>query len=107
MRALEGGPRVQVSTGGGREAVWNPRGGELFYRVQTASGASLVAARLSTTPLRVIARDTLFAIPDYEEADPHANYDVSPDGARFVFIRQLMPNEIRLIRNWQSLLEGH
>ncbi len=107
VRALEGGPRVQVSTGGGREAVWNPRGGELFYRVQTASGSSLVAARLSTTPLRVLARDTLFSVPDYEEADPHANYDVSPDGSRFVFIRQLMPNEIRLIRNWQALLEGH
>ncbi|MEP7326251.1 MAG: protein kinase [Gemmatimonadota bacterium] len=107
VRALEGGPRVQVSTGGGREAVWNPRGGELFYRVQTASGASLVSARLSTTPLRVLSRDTLFAIPDYEEADPHANYDVSPDGTRFVFIRQLMPNEIRVIRNWQTLLERH
>ncbi|MGH7704087.1 MAG: protein kinase domain-containing protein [Gemmatimonadales bacterium] len=105
VRALEGGPRIQVSTGGGREAVWNPRGDELFYRVQSANGASLMAARLSTTPLRVIARDTLFAIPDYEEADPHANYDVSPDGTRFVFIRQLMPNEIRVIRNWQALLE--
>ena len=105
MRALEGGPRVQVSTGGGREAVWNPRGGELFYRVQSAEGSSLVAARLSTTTLRVISRDTLFAVANYEEADPHANYDVSPDGTRFVFIRQLMPNEIRVIRNWQTLLD--
>ncbi|MGE0353554.1 MAG: protein kinase [Gemmatimonadales bacterium] len=107
VRALAGGPRIQVSTGGGREAVWNPRGGELFYRIQGTQGASLVAARLSTTPLRVLSRDTLFAVPDYEEADPHANYDVSPDGTRFVFIRQLMPNEIRVIRNWQALLEGH
>jgi eukaryotic-like serine/threonine-protein kinase len=107
VRALAGGPRVQVSTGGGREAVWNPRGGELFYRVQGAESGSLVAAKLSTTPLRVISRETLFAVQDYEEADPHANYDVSPDGSRFVFIRQLMPNEIRVIRDWQSLLEGH
>ena len=55
----------------------------------------------------MISRDTLFAISDYEEADPHANYDVSPDGSRFVFIRQLMPNEIRVVRNWQALLEKH
>jgi eukaryotic-like serine/threonine-protein kinase len=107
VRALEGGPRIQVSTGGGREAVWNPRGGELFYRVQSPDGSSLVAARLSTAPLRVISRDTLFEVGTYEEADPHANYDVSPDGSRFVFIRQLMPNEIRVIRNWQALLDGH
>jgi Tol biopolymer transport system component len=105
VRALEGGPRIQVSTGGGREAVWNPRGGELFYRVQSVSGSSLIVARLSFTPLRVLSRDTLFATSDYEEADPHANYDVSPDGTRFVFIRQQMPNEIRVIRNWQAMLE--
>ena len=48
VRALEGGPRIQVSTGGGREAVWNPRGGELFYRVQSISGSSLVSARCRT-----------------------------------------------------------
>jgi hypothetical protein len=52
----------------------------------------------------VLARDTLFDVTDYEEADPHADYDVSADGSRFVFIRQLMPNEIRVIRNWQALL---
>jgi len=104
VRALPGGPRVQVSTAGGREPVWNPRGGELFYRVQTASGSRLMAARVSTAPLRVVSRDTLFDVTDYEEADPHANYDVSLDGSRFVFIRQLMPNEIRVIRNWQALL---
>jgi len=106
VRALEGGPRVQVSTAGGREPVWNPRGGELFYREQTTSGARLMAARVSTAPLRVLARDTLFDVTDYEEADPHANYDVSPDGTRFVFIRQEMPNEIRVIRNWKALLAG-
>jgi len=105
VRALGGGPRVQITTAGGREPVWNPRGGELFYRVQTASGSRLLAARISPTPLRVVSRDTLFDVTDYEEADPHANYDVSQDGTRFVFIRQLMPNEIRVIRNWQTLLE--
>jgi Tol biopolymer transport system component len=105
VRALTGGPRVQITTAGGREPVWNQRGGELFYRVQTPSGSRLMAARISLAPLRVVSRDTLFDVTDYEEADPHANYDVSPDGTRFVFIRQLMPNEIRVIRNWQALLE--
>ncbi|MFI5279383.1 MAG: protein kinase [Gemmatimonadales bacterium] len=106
VRALEGGPRLQVSTGGGREAVWNPRGGELFFRVQATGGARLVSARIATGPLRVVARDTMFSVTDYEEADPHANFAVSPDGQRFVFIRQQMPNEIRVIRNWPALLAG-
>jgi len=106
VRALEGGPRLQVSTAGGHEPLWAPNGGELFYRTQSDKGARLISARVSFAPLRVMARDTLFAITDYEEADPHSNYDISPDGRRFVFIRQEMPNEIRVIRNWKALLKG-
>jgi serine/threonine-protein kinase len=106
VRALEGGPRLQVSTAGGREPVWAPNGGELFYRTQSDKGSRLMSARMSFAPLRVVTRDTLFAVTDYEEADPHADYDVSPDGRRFVFIRQEMPNEIRVIRNWKALLRA-
>jgi xanthine/CO dehydrogenase XdhC/CoxF family maturation factor len=106
VRALEGGPRLQVSTAGAREPMWAPNGGELFYRTQSDQGGRLIAARLSFAPLRVMARDTLLAITDYEEADPHGNYDISPDGRRFVFIRQEMPNEIRVIRNWKALLRA-
>ena len=103
-RALEGGPRVTVSVGGGREPVWAPSGRELFYRSGRATGSRLIEAHLSLAPLRVLSRDTLFSVDPYEISDPHANYDVTR-GDRFVFIRQFLPNEIRVIRNWKALLK--
>jgi Tol biopolymer transport system component len=103
-RAVDGGPRMTVSVGGGREPVWAASGRELFYRSGRASGARLMEAHLSLAPLRVLSRDTLFSVDDYEIADPHANYDVMR-GDRFVFIRQFLPNEIRVIRNWKALLK--
>jgi eukaryotic-like serine/threonine-protein kinase len=106
VRPFAGGARLQVSTGGAREPRWAPDGRQLYYRSQGSASARLIAARLSLNPLRVQARDTLFSVADYEESDPHANYDISPRGDRFVFIRQQMPNEIRVIRNWQALLAG-
>ena len=61
--------------------MWNPRGGELFYRV----GNRLVVATLSFAPEpRVVRRDTLsFVIAAPGVAD-RAVYDISPDGQRFV-----------------------
>ena len=64
-----------------------------------------MVATLSLDPLRVTARDTVFTVTKYEESDPHANYDYDPHGDRFVFLRAEMPNEIRVVGNWRTLLE--
>jgi Tol biopolymer transport system component len=77
------GARVQVSSGGGIEPVWNPNGRELFYRTSTM----LMAASLSLSPeLSVVRRDTLFLI-GLSTPTQVANYDVMPDGDHFVTIR--------------------
>ena len=104
LRLLEGGPRLQVSTGGGREPRWSPDGKTLYYRTNGAADAVLMAARISLAPLRVVSRDTMFSVADYEEADPHGNFDVDPRSGRFVFVRQQMPNEMRVIANWKAML---
>jgi serine/threonine-protein kinase len=104
VRRLEGASRLQVSTAGGSEAVWGTGGRELFYRAPGSDG-HLMVANLSLDPLRVVSRDTVFNITKYEESDPHANYDYDLHGDRFVFLRAEMPNEIRVVGNWRTLLE--
>jgi serine/threonine protein kinase/Tol biopolymer transport system component len=76
------GGRYQVSTGGGVEPVWAPRGNELFYR----SGSALIAATIDTASESVVRRDTLFDMHALS-GDVEAGYDVFPDGNRFVFPR--------------------
>jgi len=70
-----------ISSGGGAEPVWNPAGGELFYR----SGARLIAVKLAFGPEpRVVRRDTLpFKIPKVTGV-PWATYDVSRNGQQFL-----------------------
>ncbi len=77
-----GGP-WQVSDGGGNEPQWNPRGGELFYR----TGSRMMAVPVDTTagfsagkPHELFRGDYLPSWSGYVRA----NYDVSPDGQRFL-----------------------
>jgi eukaryotic-like serine/threonine-protein kinase len=81
--------RWQVSAGGGRQALWNPGGGELFF----VSGNDLMAVDVAVEPaLRVGAPRRLFggealgtnlSLPAVMER----NHDVAPDGRRFVVVR--------------------
>jgi eukaryotic-like serine/threonine-protein kinase len=97
----EGGDRIMVSQDGGSEPVWSRDGRELFYRDGAAGW--LVALRIERAPeLRVTAREKLFEVSDLEAANPHANYDVAPDG-RFIFVRQMRATELIYIQNWVDL----
>ena len=79
----EPGGRRQVSLDGGTEPVWSPDGRELFYR----NGPALLVAAVETTPdFRVRSRQLLFQRP-YAEWVDHSNYDVHPDGERFVMMK--------------------
>ena len=73
-----------VSEGGGSEPVWGADGGELYYW----HGDQLVAARLgpgaSDEPPVVRGRTPLFRATYLHALQP--NYDVSPDGNRFVVV---------------------
>jgi hypothetical protein len=72
---------VLVSTSGGRNPRWGPGGQELFYWAEDR----LIALRmdLSRRP-RVLQTGLVFKVP-YAGGD-HPNYDVHPDGKRFVVV---------------------
>ncbi len=81
------GRRVTISSGGGQDPVWRGDGRELYYW----RGGELVAVRLDAVaggdaPSGRGAETVLFRAPYHSALN--TMYDVSPDGQRFVIVRQ-------------------
>jgi hypothetical protein len=64
----------------------------------------MVAAIHTSPAFEVLSRSPLFDAANFVSAEDHANYDVSPDGRRFVMIRSPQPSQIQLVQNWTALL---
>ena len=98
--------RWQVSPSGGRNPVWARSGRELFY---LDSAGALTTVPIQTTPAFSVGNPTkLFATP-YFSATQARSYDVSPDGQRFLMIKDLSapaqtstgtPASIVVVLNW-------
>jgi len=52
----------------------------------------------------VTARTPLFAVDHFDSAQPHANYDVSPDGRSFVMVRRENVTKLVVIQNLPELV---
>ena len=73
----------RVSPDFGREPVWSPDGRELFYR--GPGDGDLMAARIETEPgFSARTPEPLFGLSGYATG-PGRQYDIAPDGGRFVF----------------------
>ena len=97
----------QVSSGGGFGARWNPDGTELFYR--SLDGKLMaVTLRLDKTPAAVSAPRALFTLLVNPGPARGANYDVSPDGKRFLVVvpAAQTPPPLRVILNWPLLMQN-
>jgi serine/threonine-protein kinase len=99
------GAPVQVSSGGGHEAVWSRDGKEIFYRNDLKT---LSARVVPDAPFRVDPPQVLFERGPYGSPIGGRVYDVAPDG-RFVMIENepndnTTPASIVVIRNWQETL---
>jgi serine/threonine protein kinase/Tol biopolymer transport system component len=96
------GGKWQISTEGGTEPVWNPNGRELFYR----SGNKVMAVEISTQPSFVAGKPRmLFEGPYLPTPLTNPNYDVSPDGQRFLMLKpsesaEAAPTQINVVQNW-------
>jgi serine/threonine protein kinase/Tol biopolymer transport system component len=103
VRAYPGpGGKWQISTEGGTEPVWNPNGRELFYR----SGDKMMAVDIAMQPsLSVGKPNMLFEGPYLPTTGTVPNYDVSPDGQRFLMVKPpeqagVAPTQINVVLNW-------
>lgn len=95
---------IQVSTDGGTQPVWNPRGRELFYR----TGAKMMSVAVETSPkLSLGAPRVLFDLRyAFGSGITIPNYDVSPDGQRFVMVKdESSSGRLNVVLNWQEELK--
>jgi eukaryotic-like serine/threonine-protein kinase len=77
--------RWQISTDGGSRPVWARSGRELFY-LDESSALTRIPVRTSG-PTFVPGTPTKLFTTRYVEPNPARHYDVSPDGRRFLMIK--------------------
>jgi eukaryotic-like serine/threonine-protein kinase len=96
------GGKWQVSTEGGTEPIWNPNGRELFYR----SGDKMIVVDIATQPGFVAGKPSVLFEGQYVSTQAtFPNYDVSPDGQRFLMLKPTEqseegPTQINVVLNW-------
>jgi serine/threonine-protein kinase len=95
------GGKLQVSTEGGNDPVWNRNGKELFY----LNGDKMMSVSLSLEPaLTAASPKLLFEVRHVSNSGDFQGYDVSPDGSRFLMIKgsaqEEPPNQIQIVLNW-------
>ena len=96
------GEKWQISTEGGTEPVWNPNGRELFFR----NGDKMMAADVTTQLSFSAGKPRMLFEGQFEPAPAtFPNYDVSPDGQRFLMLKlveqaEAAPTQINVVLNW-------
>jgi serine/threonine-protein kinase len=98
--------RWQVSTQGGTQPVWNSNGKELFYR--SVNKMMVVVVEASAAPdLKLSQPRPLFEQQyAFGSGITIPNYDVSPDGQRFVMIKdESSASRLNLVLNWSEELK--
>lgn len=99
----------QVSTDGGNEPQWNRNGRELFYR----EGRKMMAAEITEQAGLIVGKPHELFEGDYWPAPSgyvRAQYDVSPNGERFLMLKPHQQNEtgftrIDVVLNWTEELK--
>jgi Tol biopolymer transport system component len=98
-----GSQAIPVSTAGGKEPAWCRDGRELFYSAANGN-LTAVSAKLGETTAEFGAPLSLFRAPPF--AVWRRNYEVSPDGQRFLVTRSTPGSAtITVVTNWQSQLK--
>ena len=98
-----GGDESRVSLDGGTEPRWSRDGGEIFYR----EGQKMMVAEVRTEPALAISKPRALFEGLYEVMDGPINYDVTPDGRRFLMVkmeRSEAPTELRVVTGWDREL---
>ena len=97
VQALEA---VQISIDGGHEPLWGPEGTELFFR----NGDSVMVVSFRTEPTLEVSTPEVLFTGDYVDFDGEGEYDISPDGEKFLMLTGAETVEsrgqIHVIFNW-------
>ena len=100
------GARIQVTTDAGFEPVWSPDGQELFY---WNAASELVSVRVDTeSGFTYSPPEPLPVTGILLEGTRMTNFDIMPDGQRFLVVREsasnesggVIPSQINIVLNW-------
>ena len=106
MRPFPGpGEEWTISTEGGNEPVWARKIGQLFYR----HGDAMMAVDITTTPTAVVGTPRKLFEGSYSRSPAFwPNYDVTPDGQRFLMIKgspRVPATRINVMLDWAGELK--
>jgi hypothetical protein len=98
--------KCQVSVSGGDEPARSPVGGELFYR----EGAKMISVEVPAGPSFHAGKPrVLFQVDTARGSRQGRDYDVSPDGRRFLMLKlsyAASPEQVNVVLDWPALLKS-
>jgi serine/threonine-protein kinase len=95
------GARHKISMKGGHSPSWGPDGGTLYY----FQNSRMIAVTIETEPnFRVTGREELFE-GEYVHYRWSRQYDIHPDGERFVMIKNPPRGNVEVITRWFDEIE--
>jgi hypothetical protein len=100
----QGSPRLQVSSGGGREPRWRKDGKELFY---VALDGRIMSVAMTLTPTLEAAQPRELFSAITLTSGPFAEYSVAPDAQHFLMILPFedpRSESFTIITHWSSTL---
>jgi serine/threonine protein kinase/Tol biopolymer transport system component len=96
------GARTKISNSGGNSPTWSPDGKTLYY----LDGLQMMAVTLETEPrFRVLSREKLFE-GEYVQYRWSRQYDLHPDGKRFIMVKNPPRGDIEVVTNWFDVLRN-
>lgn len=101
---------IPISTDGGMAPVWSPEGKVLYYVDTSSSKMKMMAVSFITEPEIHISKPELLFEGKYFGASPWGrNYDIAPDGTRFIMVtdegQKVKTTQINIILNWSEGLK--
>jgi serine/threonine-protein kinase len=97
-----GGGRWQVSSGGGTQPAWSRSGRELYYITADRYLAQLSVQ--SAAGFTASKPKTVLDVQQFLVRSPGRSYDISPDGRRFLMIRESavagVQAQLVFVENW-------
>ncbi len=102
--------RWQTSRGGETQALWAPDGSELFYLDQDKHLIAVPFENAEGASIRFRQAEVVLQQTYFASGTLGRNYDVSPDGERFLMIREDSPvgfsnTELIYVQNWLEELK--
>jgi len=106
VRAIDGREgRLQISSNGGGEPVWDRAKPILYYIEPDGAAQKLISVTLRVQPtLAVVSRTVVVQDLGHDESDNHANYDVHPKEPRFLIAQRDRGAGIVAVFDWAASL---